>query len=321
MIAVLSYDVFEQGTEGVIEWLAYLKADFVKIRMKDFYLSENEIELDVCSDRLRFNGKDITDRVNVIFYRRLFEQFKLNDTIQNPFSAQLEDTAFREAGTLVNDLFRMFSNKVWLPKSSSAHLSKLAQIRLALLTGLSVPKTKVINNKKMLKKFISECPYGIITKPLTGLQHFVVSKYSYTTFVSSVTEESIDELPDFFFPSFFQERIEKDYEIRVFYLDGVFCNLALLVSNVEQPVDIKQSKEFEHMHWVPYKLPDSIEKKLNDFMKRASLNTGSMDIIKTRNGDHVFLEVNPVGQYGHGSHFGNFQLEKMIAQWLIQKDQ
>ena len=28
-----------------------------------------------------------------------------------------------------------------------------------------------------------------------------------------------------------------------------------------------------------------------------SLNTGSIDLIKTKSGDYVFLEVNPVGQF------------------------
>jgi hypothetical protein len=55
-------------------------------------------------------------------------------------------------------------------------------------------------------------------------------------------------------------------------------------------------------------------------MKTLNLNTGSLDILKKKTGEYVFLEVNPVGQYGHPSHYGNYELGKVIAQWLIKKD-
>ena len=49
---------------------------------------------------------------------------------------------------------------------------------------------------------------------------------------------------------------------------------------------------------VPYKLPKKFEDKLREFMKLAYLNTGSIDIIRNEKNEYVFLEVNPVGQFG-----------------------
>lgn len=55
-------------------------------------------------------------------------------------------------------------------------------------------------------------------------------------------------------------------------------------------------------------------------MKRIDLITGSIDIIKSTNGKYYFLEVNPVGQYLAPSFLCNYNLPKIIAEWLIKKD-
>ena len=53
-------------------------------------------------------------------------------------------------------------------------------------------------------------------------------------------------------------------------------------------------------------------------MNKLSLNTGSLDIIKTVDGEFTFIEVNPVGQFMAPSNRCNFDLEKLIAKWLIK---
>jgi hypothetical protein len=70
-----------------------------------------------------------------------------------------------------------------------------------------------------------------------------------------VDEQFLSGAPDYFFPSLFQECIEKDYEIRIFYLDGEFFSVALLVTGQGGAVDIKQGSAAEDAIWVPYKLP------------------------------------------------------------------
>jgi D-alanine-D-alanine ligase-like ATP-grasp enzyme len=72
---------------------------------------------------------------------------------------------------------------------------------------------------------------------------------------------------------------------------------------------------------VPYKLPFNIEQKLTKFMNLMRINCGSFDLIKTKEGKYVFLEVNPVGQFGMTSFPCNYNLEKEIAVHLIKKRQ
>ena len=55
-------------------------------------------------------------------------------------------------------------------------------------------------------------------------------------------------------------------------------------------------------------------------MKKLKLETGSLDFIKTTDDRLVFLEVNPVGQFGMVSSPCNYYLEKKIAEYLIKQN-
>ena len=54
--------------------------------------------------------------------------------------------------------------------------------------------------------------------------------------------------------------------------------------------------------------------KLNQVME---LNTGSIDMIKCKSGKYYFLEINPCGIYEGISNACNYNLNKKIAEWLI----
>jgi glutathione synthase/RimK-type ligase-like ATP-grasp enzyme len=49
--------------------------------------------------------------------------------------------------------------------------------------------------------------------------------------------------------------------------------------------------------WNHYQLPLAIEEKILRLMDYFSLNYGAIDIILTLDGKHVFLELNPCGEF------------------------
>jgi D-alanine-D-alanine ligase-like ATP-grasp enzyme len=56
-----------------------------------------------------------------------------------------------------------------------------------------------------------------------------------------------------------------------------------------------------------------VEKKIYILMKRLGINSGSIDMVYTKDGRFVFLEVNPVGQFAQVSMPCNYFLEREIA--------
>jgi glutathione synthase/RimK-type ligase-like ATP-grasp enzyme len=50
-------------------------------------------------------------------------------------------------------------------------------------------------------------------------------------------------------------------------------------------------------HWRPYQLPFEVEEKILRLMDYFSLNYGAIDFILTPDNRHVFLELNPSGEF------------------------
>jgi glutathione synthase/RimK-type ligase-like ATP-grasp enzyme len=93
--------------------------------------------------------------------------------------------------------------------------------------------------------------------------------------------------------------------------------MSIFSQNDEQTkVDFRDYNIERPNRTVPYKLPKDIEDKLSLFMSRMELDTGSIDIIVTPDMEYVFLEVNPVGQYGMTSLPCNYYLDEKIAKCL-----
>jgi glutathione synthase/RimK-type ligase-like ATP-grasp enzyme len=125
-------------------------------------------------------------------------------------------------------------------------------------------------------------------------------------------------IPNLFFPSLFQEKIKKKFEIRVFFLLGECYSMAIFSQNDDETkVDFRRYNLEKQNYRVPYNLPENIKNKIKIFMKNQGLNTGSLDIILSEEMKYYFLEVNPVGQFGMVSYPCNFKLEKRIAEKLI----
>jgi glutathione synthase/RimK-type ligase-like ATP-grasp enzyme len=49
--------------------------------------------------------------------------------------------------------------------------------------------------------------------------------------------------------------------------------------------------------WKPYELPADTVSKLLDLVRRLGLQYGAVDFRVTPEGEHVFLEINPAGQF------------------------
>lgn len=141
----------------------------------------------------------------------------------------------------------------------------------------------------------------------------------YCNYTETVSDEFIDTLNDDFFPSLIQQQLDKAYELRIFYLHGNYYSMAIFSQSDQQTcVDFRKYNDKKPNRTVPFCLPSCIEEKIKCFMMTMNLNSGSIDMIVTKKNDYVFLEVNPVGQFGMVSGPCNYRLEKEIATYLIR---
>jgi len=97
-------------------------------------------------------------------------------------------------------------------------------------------------------------------------------------------------------PGIFQKFIPKAYEVRATVVDSrVFSGKIDSQSRVETQIDWRR-RPFD-IDETPIYLPPAVEAKIHAFMQVFGLIYGAFDSIVTPDGRHIFLEVNPAGQY------------------------
>lgn len=315
MILVLSFREYEQCTDPVIDWLLYYNVPFIKLTQQDLYDSSC-VSIDITNQKLIFNGIDLVKDVDCIYFRRFEDNIHLNLRSGYPINQVLFELK-HELHDLIKCIFFLLKDKVWFPAHYNVSIDKLTALLYAKECGLNVPKSLVSNNKRDFIDFVSKHPTSII-KPIRFSGYYIMGNTTYNVYTNSVNIADINSLEnEIFFPSLIQEKVDKDFEIRAFYIDGEIYASAIMVNDRTYD-DIKRNFGSEDIKWIPFQFPLEIENKLKMFMEKISLNTGSIDMIKTKSGEFTFLEVNPVGQFIAPSNRCNFNLEHLIAKWLIK---
>jgi ATP-GRASP peptide maturase of grasp-with-spasm system len=301
---------FDSTTDHVIDWLSVLFVDFVRINSEDFIAGNHSFELNLNSkesyniwfrkgekwnDNMVLSINEEVDKSIVAHIRKeLYESWELYRVIH-------ENTSRKKVGM-----------------ASTKHIHKLTQLDIARNCGFVVPHSILTNTKVSLQKFKLN-HYKIITKCIKDSTFLHINEKSWGQYTSIVTDEHIENMEETFFPSYFQEYIEKEIEIRVFYFNHEMYSMAIFSQLDSQTlVDFRQYNISKGNRTVPFNLPNDIVCKIHELMFSLNLNTGSLDIIKSRKGEYIFLEVNPSGQFGMVSKPCNYYLEKKVAKFLSE---
>jgi ATP-GRASP peptide maturase of grasp-with-spasm system len=220
---------------------------------------------------------------------------------------------------IIIDFAYSFLNKQknFLGGFSNKDSNKLMELETAKKVGLRIPRSYIVTNKQDLKELLIESKKDFITKALSNGIYQFTKKYGYYSYTEKITSENVDSFPEHFFPSLVQEEIKKKYELRVFCLNDEFYPMAIFSQNKDlTKIDFRKQNSDSPIRFVPYLLPTDVKQLLKEFLKKFSLNTGSIDLIVDENGNYIFLEINPVGQFGMTSRPCNYFLEKKIAETL-----
>ena len=190
---------------------------------------------------------------------------------------------------------------------------------MAISVGLTVPATLITSKKEHLLKFQKKYENKkIVNKCASNTEFLMINGKRLAAFTYRLSTEDVDQLPEEFGSSLFQIAVEKDFDIKTFYLNGVFYTQATFSSNSEY-IDVRISTKKKRNRVTNFKLPEGLEFKLDALMKKLSLNIGTIDLIKDIDGTFYFLEINPSGQFDYISLLGNFHLDKLIAEHIISK--
>ncbi|EJL69785.1 grasp-with-spasm system ATP-grasp peptide maturase [Chryseobacterium populi] len=308
-------------TNLVMDWLSVLYKGEVKRINTDYFQIPTQDEYFI----------DISESIDVkaIWYRRpgrrpfpirTIPQDLLTGKIDNKkLEALLMHSANKEIENInAHDLANKYKAKNILGGSLRYEVNKFQVLRMAKNIGIDIPKSILTNSKSKLIDFYNDCHGEIISKMHDMLLCDINETHStYATYTEKIELSFINNLPDYFFIGHFQEKLEKEYEIRSFYLGGDIFSMAMFSQkNKQTSVDFRRYNRDSMNRRVTFKLPSVIEDQIRILMEKLNLNCGSLDIVKTKD-RYVFLEVNPVGQFGFVTGACNYHLHKKIAEYLI----
>jgi ATP-GRASP peptide maturase of grasp-with-spasm system len=195
------------------------------------------------------------------------------------------------------------------------NLNRLMVCDIAQKYGLLIPPYQVIHNGRQMAE--AQRDLGpLVTKSIANGIYRDIDQHRFYTYTELLEQDFInDNIDNQFFPSLVTACVEKQLEIRSFYLAGQFFSMAIFSQSDEKTkIDFRK---YTNNRSEPYQLPAAIEDKLELIYKELDLNCGSADLILDKSGNYIFLEINPVGQFGMTSEPCNYNLHQIIAKYLI----
>jgi ATP-GRASP peptide maturase of grasp-with-spasm system len=311
----------DYSTNLIIDWLEYYQIEWIRLNESD-YLKVKKIHIanDKTEIILVVNDSFELDFscIKFVWHRRgglNIEQPKYH-SINNEVYKQISDYLIRENSEIKNFLYQyLYSNCRYLIKYTNIHNKKMEYVLLAKKSGLNVPETLIANN---FNHFEENNNY--ITKSINEGIGIWLNDYT----INNKTTQ-IDSLKNYqnenFNNSLFQKYVNKIFELRIyFHLHDFFAMAIFSQQNEKTKVDFRNYDYEKPNRKVPFNIPLELKQKLMNFIALIDLKTGSIDMIYSTNKEFVFLEVNPVGQFGMVSFPCNYYIEKKIVKLFCSHD-
>lgn len=328
MILINSKDE-DYSTNMVCKWLLNFQKTFLRlgednvIKGLDILINNKGEHVSLFTENIQFNFSDIES------YWLRKGKLKLNSkftfTLREDEEFLASNSLFRylmheETQSLIDFMNYKLKQRPHLGNENLGEGNKLISFVIARECGLRIPQSFISTSKKNLYDYYEKND-KLIVKPIEDGYGTHENQLDVSTRYVIANEKTFENVSEYVFPSCMQEYIEKKIEIRVFYLKGELFSMAIFSQiDPKTKIDFRNYNDDKPNRMVPYNLPNSIALKIKLFMQRIELNSGSLDLILTRDNEYVFLEVNPAGQYGMVDFACNYGLDKRIAQFLAYEN-
>jgi len=324
MILVISENI-DYFTDRAIEWLySYGECDVLRLNTEDKVICENILLNNEYTEVVLKceKGTIKLSEIDFFWFRRgslslWVEYIELNTKLKE--EQQLNHFLNWEINVIKNFILHELQKKKSLGSYFKSVVNKLANLEIAKECGFEIPATLISGEIQQLKHFAGIQP--VITKPISE----AVKIGDPDAYINPLTSE-IDPVTDFtpkdttVFPSLLQSKIEKWIEIRVFVMYDEIYSMAIFSQNNHQTTTDFRDYDFNQMNrMVPFCLPQRIREQVSLFMEKSGLNTGSIDMILSKTGKYIFLEINPAGNIEMVSDNCNYNIEQRIASRIIKE--
>lgn len=222
-----------------------------------------------------------TFRENATEVERLFAETELLETMRS--------------------LWRVIPEELWLnhPKRLWVAANKVEQLMTAQKIGFRIPDTLISCSPERIQDFFAKQNGRVVAKAV---------KHGFMRSGDEVLLAGTQILPDDFLnqlecfaqvPMAFQEKLEIDVDVRVVVVGDSVFPASIAAKQNPEVTDWRISDIIgDEIVYDRINLPKEIKQNCLDITRRFHLNYSSIDLVKDREGNFIFLELNPNGQWG-----------------------
>jgi glutathione synthase/RimK-type ligase-like ATP-grasp enzyme len=206
----------------------------------------------------------------------------LKDPVNRAFAQQESDFAFRG--------MYLSGGAYWInePNRDMAASHKVWQLHVGRQIGFEIPRTLITNSPEDARRFRADCGGDVIYKA------FLASPMAWRE-TRRLRDEDMAMLDSVrLAPVIFQAYVPSVRDLRVTCVGRKVHAAGADMTKVDYATDMRMNPG---IGWQPYDLPKPVEKMIFEMMDRFDLEYGAFDFRVTPEGKHVFLEVNPAGQF------------------------
>jgi len=177
---------------------------------------------------------------------------------------------------------------------------KIEQLKRAAAVGLHVPMWTVTSRPESAAAFLEAVGPTLIAKPLSsGFIERDVPDRDTVIYTSEITDKHaalFERLPGC--PVMLQESVRKTFDVRLVVVAGQMIAVTLQAQGDDgrQRLDIRRNAMSDVRYGV-IDIPQSVRCGVAQLMEEYGLVFGALDFAITEQGEWVFFEINPNGQW------------------------
>jgi hypothetical protein len=213
----------------------------------------------------------------------------------------------REWTEMISGVFASLDD-VWFvnnPDRQKAAVKPL-QLRLAEKLGLRIPDTLITNDPAAAAAFVDRHERRVVHKTLAPPRHRFLPTKEWSESDRGVLDDLV------LVPTIFQETVTGCRELRITVIgDRVFAaEFRPAAGLIDGRLDLE----------TPYRahpLPDDLSRRLLALLRHLGLVFSTIDMKLTDEGEYVFLELNPMGQFLYIEILAGLPLTAAMAELLV----
>lgn len=240
-----------------------------------------------------------------VWWRRLTGEPELPDSVRDE---AVRDLIVRDCRATLVGLFLTAFKGQWVshPEATRMAENKVLQLNAAHQAGLRVPRTLVSQDSERIRQFCEELGCRVVAKTVAGtpMTPLLAGKIAPEMLASDASLSCC--------PAIYQELIPGNRHLRICCFGRHFYTAVITAERLDWRYPLDGSVE-------TFELDSETQRKLLTVLDALQLRMGIFDMKLADDGEPVWFEVNPQGQFLFLEGLCGIQLTRACSEFLMEE--